>query len=869
AGTRSMTGDLDINTNDIQGGIELGGGLTDVGLFDYVDEVGSVGFFGDPTGLIAASGTDFDVATGIGSFHTGATLNSALGIGLWPAASSQAIPLNSVRYVGVEWNSGTPQVVVKTTNTWTLIQEWPLGSVTRDADGVHPLISPIRLSGFASLIDQRISETEPFARANGLNLGNSLLTVQRTAGRGWLVTTPQDFSLFDSNASDTFDRYFSDGASDFTVQLNETSFEDQSFENGTGTLGVLTNNRFGVRWFYMDLQNGDLSMMYGTSNTNDAAVALLEDPPSLLPARLQVGAILLGRYIFVKSAGVALEVDDVWGTTLSGGGGGDGDVRGPAGGVVANELPVYADTTGKAIGGSGILSTDVELLANKNAVSGYAGLDGSSKLDGTQQLYGTIADTACEGNDSRLSDSRVPTGTAGGDLNGTYPNPLVDDGADATAIHDDTPGEILAVTLKASPGGTDVLLLEDVSDSNNKKRTTSAAIAASGPPAAHALGGAQHTSSTIAALNALVSDATLDANTASRPPNGTAAGSLTGTYPNPGVADGADSTAIHDDTPSEISVITEKVTPVSGDFLLIEDSADSNNKKRVQVGNLPGVGASGVAEIQVGLDSLTAAVPIGGTPTSVAMDFSAVTFDTAVYSFSVSNTDVTINTTGRFQMIMDGSIQSTAVGDSQILVEIFKTGVPVTNAQMQVTVDNSTVTDNGFMVTRIIDLVSGDVVGPRFTQTAGSGSASVSPGSLRFSLVFYSASVAGAVGRKATWGLVTTAPHAIDTDSGTPFKADGSGAVRELEAVAQLDTDVAGGTFTFDVKHGPDAGPFVSIGTVSITQGNRSGSFVPGSPVAFAAGDVFVIDRTAIGAFPGGTAEDKQRITVQLHVDLD
>ncbi len=298
------------------------------------------------------------------------------------------------------------------------------------------------------------------------------------------------------------------------------------------------------------------------------------------------------------------------------------------------------------------------------------------------------------------------------------------------------------------------------------------------------------------------------------------------------------------------------------------DAAASANTPWVELGAGVG-GGSGIAEIQVGLDSLSAAVPIGGTPTSVAMDFSAVTFDASVYTWVPTNTDVTIGTTGRYQMILDGSIVSSAAGTSLVLAEIFKTGVPISNAQMQVTVDDASVTHNGFMVSRIIDLSSGDVVGPRFTQTAGAGSASIDPGALRFSLVFYSASVIGAVGRKSEIGLVVTAPHAIDTDSGTPFKIDTSGAVREIVAVAQVATDIAGGSFTFDITKGPDAGPFTAVATVTILQGDVSGVVTPGVPVVYSAEDTFRVDRTAIGAFPGGTAIDKQRINIILRVDVD
>jgi hypothetical protein len=44
---------------------------------------------------------------------------------------------------------------------------------------------------------------------------------------------------------------------------------------------------------------------------------------------------------------------------------------------------------------------------------------------------------------------------------------------------------------------------------------------------------------------------------------------------------------------AEINAIAEKSSPASGDWLLIEDSAESNTKKKAQVGNLPGGGGGG------------------------------------------------------------------------------------------------------------------------------------------------------------------------------------------------------------------------------------------------------------------------------------
>lgn len=49
---------------------------------------------------------------------------------------------------------------------------------------------------------------------------------------------------------------------------------------------------------------------------------------------------------------------------------------------------------------------------------------------------------------------------------------------------------------------------------------------------------------------------------------------------------GSDTTAIHSNVSGEIAAVTEKTTPVGADLLLIEDSAATNAKKRLQISNL-------------------------------------------------------------------------------------------------------------------------------------------------------------------------------------------------------------------------------------------------------------------------------------------
>lgn len=93
----------------------------------------------------------------------------------------------------------------------------------------------------------------------------------------------------------------------------------------------------------------------------------------------------------------------------------------------------------------------------------------------------------------------------------------------------------------------------------------------------------------------------------------------------------------HSVTADEFSSVAEKATPVSGDRLLLEDSADSYNKKFVQVGNLPSGGGGGGDSITVNGAAATDADFDNADPAAPAGDLNVLwQINTATSPDSVS-----------------------------------------------------------------------------------------------------------------------------------------------------------------------------------------------------------------------------------------
>ncbi len=232
------------------------------------------------------------------------------------AGDGGVIPTNTTRWIGIEYNSGSPQFIVKTSDTWNFHTEFPLGNVVNESGVLHILNNPQSVTNFGSHALERFYETQPFQRADrigGLLLGETgTRNVTLTAGEIYDRLSEFIISAINTGTGDSFDTYSSGGLE----ATGQTQWDNDNYDN-SGTLTTLGLNKFANLWFFIEPNDGDLVMVYGTAQYNTEGGAETEGSPQSLPDRLVSQGKLLGRFIFQKGENTTREIDSVFTTMLS------------------------------------------------------------------------------------------------------------------------------------------------------------------------------------------------------------------------------------------------------------------------------------------------------------------------------------------------------------------------------------------------------------------------------------------------------------------------------------------------------------------------------------------------------------------------
>lgn len=258
-------------------------------------------------------GATINVAAGSGTIRSTDSNTGELFFTNWAASSVIAVPTNTTRFVGVEYNAGTPRVTIRSSDAWNYHTEFQLGTVINEAGALHVQIGDKHLlSDLPTHLLERLEYTNPYEydiRNAGLMLGESgTRNITLTTGNVWQKLTKFTIPALNTAVSGSFDAYYRDGASGFTKVSSLTQWDNLKFDNNTGTLATLGSNKFGVLWFYLEPDDGMLVMVYGRGEYAGAAAAEGESPPATLPSRLVEGGKLLSRLIFQKSAATSSSI---------------------------------------------------------------------------------------------------------------------------------------------------------------------------------------------------------------------------------------------------------------------------------------------------------------------------------------------------------------------------------------------------------------------------------------------------------------------------------------------------------------------------------------------------------------------------------
>lgn len=238
----------------------------------------------------------------------------------WSSLNSIAVPVNTTRYIGINYSNGNPVVYNTSSSSWDYDTNFPLGEVINEAGTLYIMNAPWHTADATTNIIERFDSMATIARdtrTGGLIISNTgTRNVSVTAGQ--LLSKLEEFpiSAIDTSSSSRFDSYYRDGSGGWNKQPSQSQWNNTVYDNGAGGFTSISLLAYSNRWFYL-MTDGSLAMVYGQADYTSLATALAESPPSSLPQRITEMGILIGRITAQQGTNTPAAVQTTFTTPFS------------------------------------------------------------------------------------------------------------------------------------------------------------------------------------------------------------------------------------------------------------------------------------------------------------------------------------------------------------------------------------------------------------------------------------------------------------------------------------------------------------------------------------------------------------------------
>jgi len=220
----------------------------------------------------------------------------------FPAVTGQAINDNALNIIHVQYNSGNPAVRVGPQALGDPNSNVILGSVYRDGNTTHISNITVPTSQAIQKLSLRLGQVQGLTRASGAIISETgTRNFALTAGVFWVAINQLATAAFDSSVAGTFSYWYDDNAGSFTEVTTQTDIDNLQFDDGSGSLATLDNNRYGVHWVYLN-SDGEVDVVYGLASytlTDATDATTLTNVPGHLTG---LHSALVGKIIILKSA---------------------------------------------------------------------------------------------------------------------------------------------------------------------------------------------------------------------------------------------------------------------------------------------------------------------------------------------------------------------------------------------------------------------------------------------------------------------------------------------------------------------------------------------------------------------------------------